>query len=344
MQKTIFNESFRKVISNEATSYYNAGNNDFRKALLNYSFTGSTGVYSTIAYMLKWLSYLIQLYQQNDPLFQKMILLQKLPSGTDNNYASGFYISKKYKGIFMMYHDGYDAAYSSYMACFPKEKLGIIMLANNSSINPKYYGNAISEMLIEKNIQPDTITSFRKIEEGLATNVSLQKDLPGTYEMEDGFVFEIKEKNGSLNVVLEGEAFRLYPQPNGELSVKPFNYNLLYNANNKKVIVLEQNGEVKKGHKVDLVAPKDLNMYVGKFYSEEVSEAYNIKLLNSKLVVSHLKHGEIEMSQFTRDVFRSGISFFDKIRFERSRKGHIIGFTYLGSRAEGLYFKKVKCL
>jgi hypothetical protein len=113
------------------------------------------------------------------------------------------------------------------------------------------------------------------------------------------------------------------------------------NPNKSRAILLKQNGEIKKGHKIELVVPRSLTTYIGKYYSEEVSQAYDIKSVNSKLVVSHLKHGEIEITRFTKDVFRSGIPFFDKVRFERSMKGEVIGFTYLGSRATGMYFKKM---
>lgn len=341
MNKTNFNESFRNVVSNLATSYYTAGKDNFSKALLNYSYTGPTGVYSTVADMSRWLTHILNLYQQHDPLFQKMITLKKLPSDADNNYASGFYISNKYKGILMLYHDGYDAAYRSYMACFPKENIGFILLANNEAINPKYYGTIISDILIKNKVQLDTSIKFRKIDEGTGTNISQRKKLIGTYEMNDGFVFEIKENKEFLNLILEGEPFHLYSQPNGELSVKQFDYNLLFNLDNSGSVLVRQNGEIKKGHKVNLVVHESLAPYLGKYYSEEVSQAYEIKLINSSLAVSHLKHGEIKITPFTRNVFRSGISFFDKVRFERSKKGQVIGFTYLGSRASGMFFKKM---
>ena len=48
------------------------------------------------------------------------------------------------------------------------------------------------------------------------------------------------------------------------------------------------------------------------------------------------------MTPYKKDVFRSGVGFFDSIRFKRSVKGEVIGFVYSGERAMGLFFKKIK--
>ncbi len=345
MERTTFNESFRNTVPNLATSYRSAGNNNFRRIINNYAFTGPAGVYSTVPDLAKWVTYIINLYRQNDPLYQKMIMLEKLPADAHNSYACGFFISGKYKGISMIYHDGYDVAYRAYMACFPSVRLGFVLLSNNDAVNPKYYGGMISDMLLKNKMQTDTTTTWREVKEDIKTSSEKRKRLTGTYEMESGFVFEIKEDKDVLNVVLAGEAFRLHPQSNGEWSVKEFDYNIILNPGNAPgSILVRGNGEINKGHKVDLVTLSKATAatYIGNYYSEEVSQAYEIKVINGKLVVSHFKQGEYEMTPFTKDVFRSGVGFFDQIRFERSVKGEVTGFTYLGERAMGLFFKKVK--
>ena len=345
MNKTTFNESFRNTVPNLAISYRSAGNNNFRRIINNYAFTGPAGVYSTVPDLAKWITHIINLYRQNDPLYQKMIMLEKLPADAINNYACGFFISSKYKNIPMMYHDGYDVAYRAYMACFPSAGLGFVLLSNNDAVNPKYYGAMISDMLLKNKVQADTTTTWREVKEGIKTSSEERKRLTGTYEMEEGFVFEIKEDKNVLNVVLDGEAFRLHPQSNGEWSVKEFDYNIIFNSGNAKgAILVRGNGEIKKGHRVELatLTKENAAKYVGKYYSEEVSQVYEIKIINGKLTVSHFKQGEYEMTPYKKDVFRSGVGFFDSIRFERSAKGEVIGFVYSGERAMGLFFKKIK--
>jgi CubicO group peptidase (beta-lactamase class C family) len=345
MDRTVFNESFRNTIHNLAISYHAAGNNNFRKVLNNYSFTGAAGVFSTIQDLSKWIMHIIKLYHQNDPLYQKMILLEKLPAGETNNYACGFFVSDKYKGIPMMYHDGYDVAYRAYMACFPSEGLGFVLLSNNDAVNPKYYGTMLGDMLLQNKVQKDKTISRREIKEDINTTSAERKHLTGTYEMKGGFVFEIKEDKDILNVVLDGEPFRIYLQSNGEWSVKEFDYNIVFNPQNEKgAIFVRGNGEIKKGRRVVLatLTKENAAKYPGKYYSEEVSQAYEVKIINGKLVVSHFKQGEYQMTPFTRDVFRSGIGFFDSIRFGRSATGQVTGFTYMGERAMGIFFKKIK--
>lgn len=345
MHRTMFNESFRNTVPNLATSYRSAGNNSFRRVLNNYAFTGPAGIYSTVPDLAKWITYVITLYRQNDPLYRKMIMLEKLPGDETNNYACGFFISNRYKGIPMIYHDGYDVAYRAYMACFPSVGLGFILLSNNDAVNPKYYGNLISDMLVKGKAQKDTAVNWREIKETNGSTAAQRTNLTGTYLMESGFVFEIKENKDVLNVILDGDAFRLYLQSNGEWSVKEFDYNIIFDPDNiKGAIQVRGNGEIKKGRRVELAALTKENAakYPGKYYSEEVSQVYDIKMIDGKLTVSHFKQGDYEMTPFTKDVFRSGAGFFDTIRFERSAKGEVIGFTYLGERAMGIFFKKIK--
>jgi CubicO group peptidase (beta-lactamase class C family) len=346
MDRTIFNESFRNTVPNLAISYRSAGNNNFRKASQLYAFTGPNGVYSTVSDLAKWITHIINLYRQNDPLYQKMIMLEKLPAGETNNYACGFFISNKYKDIPMLYHDGYDISFRAYMACFPSQGLGFVLLSNTDAVNPKYYGTMIGDMLMQYKVQKGTTITRREIKEDIHTSSAERKHLTGTYEMESGFVFEIKEGKDVLNVVLEGESFRIYPQSNGEWSVKEIDYNIIFNPVNAApgTILVKGNGEIKKGHSIKLVSLTKENAvsYPGKYYSEEVGQCYEIKMINGKLTVCHFKQGEYEMTPFTKDVFRSGVGFFDRIRFERSAKGEVTGFTYIGERAMGMFFKKIK--
>jgi hypothetical protein len=344
MRHTTYNESFRNVIPNLVSSYNFAGGDKFRKALLNYAYVGSTGVYSTVADLSKWITYISKLNGGNDSLYEKLVTAGKLSSGANANYGAGVFIDTL-KGVPRIYHDGYDAAYRSYVALFPAQNVGFILLSNNSAVNPKYYGNLITDLLISGKPGDEKKIITREVKDNTAITPQ-QRKYAGTYELEDGFVFEIKEDKEGLNVILEGEPFRLYPQTPNKLSVKEFDYNLVFMSDSKgpHEVLLNQNGEIKKGRKVRIVplAKKSAAEYAGKYYSEEVNQTYDVKIKNINLIISHLKHGEIEMYPFTKDVFRSGISFFDRVRFNRSSKGEVHSFTYLGVRAQGIVFKRLK--
>ena len=76
MDRTTFNESFRNTVPNLTISYRSAGNNNFLRIINNYVFTGPSGVYSTVSDISKWIIYIMNLFKQNDPLYQKMICLK----------------------------------------------------------------------------------------------------------------------------------------------------------------------------------------------------------------------------------------------------------------------------
>lgn len=95
-------------------------------------------------------------------------------------------------------------------------------------------------------------------------------------------------------------------------------------------------------NKTDLKSIADLKDFEGKFYSEELDTAYNAKIVNGKLLFSHIRHGDIELTDAGKDKFSGRIGFPVEIEFLRAGNGLITVFNVSNFGAKNVKFDKVK--
>ncbi|MGI9034978.1 MAG: hypothetical protein ACR2GD_02950, partial [Pyrinomonadaceae bacterium] len=86
----------------------------------------------------------------------------------------------------------------------------------------------------------------------------------------------------------------------------------------------------------------DLKDFEGKFYNEELDTAYTAQVLNGKPFLSHIRHGDIELTDAGKDKFTGRIGFPVEIEFLRDGNGLITGFKASNFGAKNVKFNKVK--
>lgn len=84
---------------------------------------------------------------------------------------------------------------------------------------------------------------------------------------------------------------------------------------------------------------KDLE---GKFYSDELETYYSAKAVEGKLIFTHIRHGQIELTETGKDKFSGRIGFPVEIEFIRDEKGPVMGFKASNFGAKNVKFAKVK--
>lgn len=86
----------------------------------------------------------------------------------------------------------------------------------------------------------------------------------------------------------------------------------------------------------------DLKDFEGRFYNEELDAAYTAKVLNGKPFLSHIRHGDIELTDAGKDKFTGRIEFPVEIEFLRDGNGLITGFKVSNFGAKNVKFNKLK--
>ena len=82
--------------------------------------------------------------------------------------------------------------------------------------------------------------------------------------------------------------------------------------------------------------------FEGKFYNDELDTAYTAQVLNGKLLFSHIRHGEIELTDAGKDKFSGRIGFPVQLEFVRNKDEKITGFKISNFGAKNVKFDKVK--
>lgn len=88
----------------------------------------------------------------------------------------------------------------------------------------------------------------------------------------------------------------------------------------------------------------DLREFEGEYYSEDLSTSYQIRVLESKLVISHQRISDIELKRVGANKFSgSGPQTFPfEMEFTRNTKGTITGYSISNFGVKNLQFIKIK--
>lgn len=86
----------------------------------------------------------------------------------------------------------------------------------------------------------------------------------------------------------------------------------------------------------------NLKDFEGKFYSEELNTDYTAKTRNGKLVLSHTRLSDAELTETGKDKFAGNIEFAVEVEFLRDKDNAVTGFKISNFGAKNVRFDKVK--
>ena len=84
----------------------------------------------------------------------------------------------------------------------------------------------------------------------------------------------------------------------------------------------------------------DLKEFEGRFYNDELEVFYTARAANGKLILSHLRHGEIELTAAGKDRFSGRLEFPVELEFTRGENGAVTGFRISNFGAKNVKFEK----
>lgn len=84
----------------------------------------------------------------------------------------------------------------------------------------------------------------------------------------------------------------------------------------------------------------DLKDYEGRFYNAEIETIYTAKISNGKLILSHIRHGDIELTNAGRDKFTGRIGFPIELEFVRNKAAKVSEMKISNWGAKNIRFEK----
>jgi len=161
MKSTVLFEDNQKIIPNLASPYFYDGTT-YKKGIRNSKdIVGNTGIRTNIEDLSKWINNFEKIKIGSKKLFNTLAQKAVLKNGDTLDYAFGQRVSK-YNGRKVISHGGADAGYRSQILRFPDEKLAIIVLTNDGSLNADEKAYVIADIYLDLNSNQVLLWNFMR--------------------------------------------------------------------------------------------------------------------------------------------------------------------------------------
>lgn len=352
MNSTHFHDDYEIIVKNRAYSYKIDLDEGYKNSILSFSTVGATSLFTTAEDLVKWGDNFNTGKVGGTSVVNRIQERYKLKNGEIISYAGGVKIGE-YNGLKTIEHNGADAGFRSSIVCFPEQKMSIAVLSNLSTFKPEYYAKKLADIFISdnkdiaKNYEQKSKTD--QIEEAKGDFNKNCDDLSGVYLIEPGTIINVRFENNRLTILLPETA---------KLSLSHRSGSTFYADNTDIEIkwVISEDGNVEGLNVVDpndcmyakkinpiKLSKKDLVMYAGDYYSEELDTDYQILIRDNELIAVHKRHQDSKFIPYSESCFVSekhGNWLSGDIKFVKNQGNQVIGFTITSGRVFNLWFSK----
>ncbi len=343
MNQTSFLSNHQSIFENMAYTY--GGNQNSRyKINANFGYSGSTGIFTTASDFTKWALNFKNPKVGSKKVIEKMNTLGKLNNGEGSGFAMGQFI-EEYRGLKHIQHGGASGGYISYLGRFPDQDVNIILMGNSSSINARRTSLQVADIFLEKYFKENS----RSNTSTKAVNLSIEdlNKYVGTYWNNDDRAIRILINDNTL--VFSGRMnVPLIPLSKTKFQMQGVgsDVRLHFKENSKGKYRFSETVNGREVNKYESYKPatyrtKDLEKYVGKYFSGELDTFYDVSIHNGNLIVSHLRFNDVTLSSINLDNFTSNSWRFSTLKFERDSSDKINGFRISSMRVKNVFFKKI---
>lgn len=152
MRDTVARDARGLLIPNRAEGYIPNGAGGVRTAAQNAVTPGSSGVWSTVHDLARWMGNFESEALGGPELLESMATPFVLPGGAPNTYGLGLRIDEE-RGLRRIHHSGGAMAFRSWFAYYPELGAGFLLLSNTSEFH-RGAVSAVAEALFGERMQP----------------------------------------------------------------------------------------------------------------------------------------------------------------------------------------------
>lgn len=332
MTNTFYYEDNEKVIKNRALLYGKDGEEYKLKQNFDFTACGDGRLYSTIEDMTKWMANLNASKIGGDKEFMdKLYTRGVLNDGTEMSYALGLEHGSV-SGRVNIGHNGWFGGATAMILITPEEDLSIFTVGNNiarSSIGKAFQINRLIFDDLKAPVQkaPEVIVTTNKL-----SKLELDKFCGAYFSYSIGYEYRIYSKEGEL-YFHDGEHEDVVLSPIGKNEfVKKDGKNgttIRFGKEGNSKVMFYQYGQrppIKLiGFQPAELTDEQLNMFTGKYYSDELDVTYDLKIEERKLKVFLDGKEIVQFDPLMADLFNSAHDGY--IKFEKKSNGAIRKFT-----------------
>lgn len=350
MKNTVFGSIADTIIQNRAQIYSTKDDTYENESLNFYSIIDFT-IYSTGEDMTRWMLNFSIPKIGNRALINKMFKQAKLNNGKTIDVVPGQF-KTSYKGLQKFQQHGRVYGNTTYMAHFPDQDFGIVVLGNAYDFRAKEIALKITDLFLKEELKKalpsKTITEKKKRKIIQLNNSELEKFCGFYWNNASSYSRKIYLKDGKLFYFRsEGNENALAPIGKNTfvLTQDPDRYTIRFeNQSGKEVMLFAVGDEYEyRNEKYTPVAydSKQLLEFTGLFLCKNLKTVYKIEMQDGKLIASTNNNNETIVTPYKTDAFTSKISYFSNLEYKRNDNSSIIGFIVKTSNIGSQFFEKI---
>ena len=346
MKNTLVLENAGKVITGSAQGYQKSDDDTFLKTSDLSASMGPGGIYSTVEDLALWVRHFHEPKVGSKALIEKMQTPFVKNDGDTLNYAMGLIIDKL-NGLKRVEHGGADISHRSAFYMFPEVKGAVIVQSNNSGI-PGNISNKVAEAFFADVMEIETKEVADS--EDFIYDVEKFDEIAGRYEMVDmpGFIMEFFREDDKLYTQATGQGrVELFASSDSTFYLTIVEASMTFHRNEAgevDAMTLHQSGNHRAKRIFEpkwIPSQEDLDMYLGRYFSEELEAFYEVALDDEdNLVLRHRRFNDIPLKAEEKDVY-TGSFPMTGVRFVRDDSGMVTGFRASSGRSFGIVFEKL---
>ncbi len=347
MKNTYVEIQHDRIVSNNATSYYLR--DDFKRAIEYWGYFGAGNMYSTVEDLNIWLQNFSTPQKEWTSAFNTLLTRTPLNNGFESPFGFGVRI-QDYKGKKVIQHGGSVGGYRAIARVFPEEQLHIVILSNYSKSSIGSKTNKISDILLSKSkSHPKESTEQKpKIPEFVELPKSKLKKFEGVY-------WSDSEKSGR-KIYMKNDTLRYSSSAKNEWALVPTDERsfIMMHPTIQPVVTFDTNAHqmtIKTGDNLPGVftflqkdldtTTKDLDLFIGHYYSPELKTIYSIFREGDEMYIEHARHGKMKLEQLYNTIFSTG-GPVGIVEMKQDNNERVLGLTMSNGRTRNVWFKRVE--
>lgn len=354
MTNTHFHDDHTKIVKNRASGYAPQKGGGFVISMTTLPMTGDGGVFTSVEDLFFWdlNFYDNRLGKSGQALIEKIQTPGVLNSGKKLDYAFGLGIGE-HKGLRIVSHGGAFVGFRADMLRFPDQRFSVICLANLSTFNPSVMVKRVADIYLadlfkeESGDKEKTAPDKSKIIK--LTESELKNKTGNYYDRERDVLWTVVLVKDQLQVRAPITRFMISPISPTRFVAEEFPIRLEIefekNEETQTYVVHAWTEGKKQGMyepiKVTEPTPEELEVYIGKYYSEELGTAYILRLKKGKLYMRHENPYKSYPKAALKPTFMDSFQVERwKLIFIRNEEKDIIGFKVNAGRVQNILFEK----
>lgn len=350
MTRTMVRRTPEQIVPDNSEGY-TPGKDGYRQVGDLGASTGAGGIYSTVEDLQKWVENFSNPRVGTREMLDQMMTSFVLADGEETGYGFGLFIDDQ-RGLRRIHHGGADLAHRSQLVYYPEIDAGITAQSNHASFNSNV-AFQIAAAFFDDAMESEAVAPADP--EGAAFDPESFDpedfdDFVGRYALDaaTSVILTFSREGGAFYIQVSGQPRTgIEPTSDSTFTLTAVDASVVFHRNEEGEVdgvTLNQNGE---NHATRLEDDgdaeweptlKDLEDFVGRYFSEELETFYTIALEEEALVVRHRRADDAELTPGEVDTFSGGGLTFS---FERDRNGRVIGFYASNGRTRDVRFELI---